>query len=232
MHLFIGVPTRGMIRADIVTAWNKLHDEQAAPTAIYEVGHLTAVDARNKLRKQFLASEAQALLMCDDDVKPVSGVLEMAGRGLDICAAPVMLMHPNVNVPFFNVYDYDARVDGWYPDKGMFAKLNSGVEERDAVGFGCVVIQRRVIEALPPFWLDIDEWGVAARSEDLPYCRLARERGFKVGVDWCARAHHIPAVDLFELQERNAAAFGEYMRLSQRPPERERRLVLLPELQG
>lgn len=80
----------------------------------------------------------------------------------------------------------------------------------DAVGFGAVAIRGDVLRALPPFWLTMDDAGMAVRSEDLPYCQLAIEKGFEVWVDWNARALHRPTVDLQELQERNARAFAQY----------------------
>ena len=203
--IFVAIPSRGQVLNDVANATIKMCHAYGLPLPEFATGHLTATDGRNKIRKTFLASGCEILLMIDYDVIPVSGVIEIATRGLDICAVPVMLMAAQANIPFWNVYREDKGGDGWWPIDNIFAQ--SSIVECDAVGFGVVAIHRRVVEALPPFWLDVDAWGIANRSEDLPYCREARRRGFRVWADFGARADHITAVNLRDLQERNSAAF-------------------------
>lgn len=209
--IYTAVPTRGTVLNSVVNKLNELHDVYGLPTAIYETGHLSAIDARNKIRKNFLNSDKEVLLMLDYDVIPVYGVVEMAMRGYDICATPVMLMAEQANIPFFNVYNEDISGDGWWPIQNQFNL--SSVIECDAVGFGVVAIHRKVVEKLSPFWLDTDEYGIANRSEDLPYCKLAKKNGFRVWADFSSRADHITMVNIRDLQERNSVAFEKYLRV-------------------
>lgn len=212
--VYIGVPSRGDVRIAVVRSLNKLHDA-GARVCDYQSGHLTAVEGRNKLRRNFLATDCEVLLMIDYDVEPVHGVMEMAMRGLDICAVPVMIQHPDVNVPFFNVYQ-SAGADGWTPSPEQFRRGQlSGAVECDAMGFGAVAISRQVIEALPPFALEDDEQGIPIRSEDLPYCAKAKAKGFRVWADYSAQADHLTVTNLRDLQERNARAFEKMQRLRQ-----------------
>jgi hypothetical protein len=211
--LLIGVPTRGSIHADIVNAWQDLHTNEGIPLPRYMRGHLTAVDARNRLRLIALASPAtQFLLMVDDDVIPDRSLLTMIDPTYPLVGAPVMIQHADANVPFFNVYHRHPTADGWMPDPGMFEKIGTGPAVVDAIGFGAVAIRRDILAGFPPFWLTIDESGVASRSEDLVYCQLLTDAGIDVWCDWNARALHQPLVNLQVLQERNARAFATYQR--------------------
>jgi len=211
-RLLVSVTTRGNVSTEIVTAWQDLHEQHGVPLPVWSRGHLTACDARNKLRSLALAGDYDALLMVDDDVRPDISVIRMAQLGKPLTAAPVMIMHPDVNVPFFNIYFQPKGEDGWLPHPGQFAAIGTGLERVDAVGFGAVAIRTDVLRTLPPFWLTLDAAGIAVRSEDLPYCEMALKLGYEVWVDWNARALHRPIVELQELQERNALAFAKYQR--------------------
>jgi hypothetical protein len=76
--------------------------------------------------------------------------------------------------------------------------------EPDVVGAGCLLIQRNVLEQLPPQRVDKPwfNWTVDARgkgilpdheclSEDFTFCIHARKHGFKVKVDTSVKCRHI-----------------------------------------
>jgi hypothetical protein len=67
-------------------------------------------------------------------------------------------------------------------------KESEGLEEVEALGFGLVMIRHDVFTGLPApsvkpwFWFDWIE-GVTQIGEDVHFCNLAREHGFKIYVD-------------------------------------------------
>lgn len=65
------------------------------------------------------------------------------------------------------------------------AKVDArGMVEMESLGFGCMLVNRKVFEVLPPPWFQIgyrDDGGVI--GEDVFFCRRAREKGFQVFAD-------------------------------------------------
>ena len=192
--VFVSVPTRGQVRWQTVKALNDLIALGAQP-AEFGTSSMTVCAARNQLRKQFLGTDCQVLLMVDDDVVPSPAVLKMAMRGVDIVAAPVFISNELANLPFCNVYSWSAPDVGWLPWMGQFTVGGQCVRV-DAVGFGAVAIHRRVIEALPPFWHEFDQDGLLTKTEDLPYCKLALQYGFQVWADFNVTADHVTTCNL------------------------------------
>lgn len=65
--------------------------------------------------------------------------------------------------------------------------------EVDACGFGCVLVNSRVFHSIeyPAFkntWMDPQDWKM---SEDLYFCRKAKQQGFKIWVDPTVRCGHL-----------------------------------------
>jgi hypothetical protein len=80
-------------------------------------------------------------------------------------------------------HEGNGKLLGTYPD-------STGLQEAEAIGFGLVLMKMRVYEDLPKdtplFWFGwIEKEGAASThmGEDVWFCRLVREAGYKVYVD-------------------------------------------------
>jgi hypothetical protein len=64
---------------------------------------------------------------------------------------------------------------------------STGLEEVEALGFGCVLMKTSVLERLPAdkrwFWFEWNEKFGQQIGEDVYFCRLAREHGTRILVD-------------------------------------------------
>lgn len=78
---------------------------------------------------------------------------------------------------------------------------SAGLEEVDYTGMGCMLVERRVFEAVPEPWFDF-AWSESERchvGEDVFFCRKVRAHGFPVLVDHdlSKQIGHIASVTLY-----------------------------------
>lgn len=79
----------------------------------------------------------------------------------------------------------------WHNQDVIGAK---GLQEVQAVGMGCTLIPMAVFDQIGPrpwFHYEPDDAGWPLVSEDIPFCRKAREAGFTVSVDPEIRCGHV-----------------------------------------
>jgi hypothetical protein len=178
-------------------------------------GHVIAVQgmpydhARNSACQAALDSGADFLYFLDSDVVPPNdAVLRLMAHNLPIVSGVYFRRSPPLGVPVLMKRN---------PIGGQLSWLSHlpgpGLLEVDVVGAGCLLIQRQVLEKLPPQrpgyrWFD---WRVNLRglgvvdeqtclSEDYSFNLHARAHGFQTWVDTsiicrhigCAEAHYNP----------------------------------------
>ena len=133
---------------------------------------------RNQIVKDFLATDADYLLMIDADIVPTRNPLDLAALDLDVVAAPCPQW--NSGDIYWVVMD---KVPGGY--RAAPPERRNGLREADAVGTGCILIARRGLEGVKaPFMRRWDEDGLAVLGHDFFFCEKAREAGFKVWAHW------------------------------------------------
>jgi hypothetical protein len=177
------VPTRGDV-------WHETAAALGAALPTYVRCTTGVQDARHMIVAEFLKSDADVCVMCDDDVIPPVGLWQQVvnhvtlGRA-DVCAAicPVIL-EGTVFLP--NVFVRDDSLEKGYKLSLQFI-MNKGLHEVDAVGTGFIAIHRRVFEdkrMKDPFKADF----IHGRGEDVQFCRRAKQARYKVFADfdvWC-----------------------------------------------
>lgn len=211
MGLSIAVPTRGRPHFGTVAQLEKITRSAGLPSAKYFPSHLSSADGRNQIVKWVMEETADDILMCDDDVVPPDDILQLAYHGKDIVAAPVMIMQPQVNLPFFNIYRKEG--DGYMPLDMQYGLI--GLRPCDAAGTGAIFISRRVLHALKPvFDFVTDEWGVMTRSEDLSFCEKAVRAGFKIYADFDRPCEHMATVGLLAHHYKLVNAVNKMMQRS------------------
>lgn len=152
--------------------------------------------ARNKVARDFRESPVpfDYLLMVDSDVIPSTNPLDLVERDLDVVGqiCPIWKggMAPGREV-MWNVVPLEGSM-----------LIGEGLARVQAVGAGCLLIARRVLEhpaMRAPFAEEYDEDGILVRGEDVAFCHRAREAGFEVWADLGARCSHNCTVDLWQV---------------------------------
>ncbi len=180
--ILLAVPTRGYVWHETAKAL-----EPHNPQYIRE--KLSAANVRNKIVRDFLKTNADALVMCDDDVIPSPGFIDMlVACPYDIVGAAVPIAKMPAHPVFINAFDVtdDGRI--------MTTPLPpNGHKEIDAIGTGLILIHRRVLEdkrMTRPFDQQFDKDGCILVGQDLEFCRRAKAFGYSVGVTMDALTDH------------------------------------------
>ncbi len=155
--------------------------------------------ARDHLSRGAMKTDAEYIFWVDSDTTPPKGALDrLLSHKKDIVGGWYRVKHGKHPC----VYDF-ARFNeekGWReykprpecPSDESAPKCHCGkqhsqqVEAVDGLGFGCMLIHRRVFEAINERWFTT-QYG----TEDLHFEWLAKQAGFLTHVDWGLHAAHV-----------------------------------------
>lgn len=173
----IAVPNVGMIRAQLVD-WLMRHKSFGHETVLLSPAatiYRPLTRNRNYARQEFLGSDADALLQLDSDMAPAQDLLKIADNDVDICSASVWTTKGNETFPLCMKRT----------ETGYDIQTGEGLIECDAIGGGCMLIKRKVLEDVE-FPFITDEYP----SEDFGFCEIAKEKGYRVFFDTRYRCYH------------------------------------------
>ena len=200
-RVFVAVPTRDMTAAAISGRLALLLVELARrpDEPIIEIVPGYPVDrVRNQICKRFLESDADCLLMIDDDVAPPASVLDMARHDKDVVAGLCYAYQPCLG--YYSVAFLSGNSDLKAPRLGIGSHIeHQGLIEVELAGSACLLIRRRVLEALEPpyFQMELDDDRLLIKdSEDFAFCRKARKAGFSIWLDTDQPCGHYRALDM------------------------------------
>lgn len=229
--VLIAVPTRGAVRNETIARLNHIREREGIGPILFCSGRLSSHETRNELARGFMQGDWDVIVMCDDDVVPPANMLDVLDSlesrlvdcschesegpgyvhdvlgphktrapGLDVVACAAPCFQPKVSVvPLLMAYDHVPELNTYRHLDRVWER--TGVVECDAVGFGCVAIHRRVFEAMqyPYFRMEYNEAG--SITDDMTFCRDARELGFRVAMDFDLQCDHFSTVRLMELAQ-------------------------------
>jgi len=183
------------------------------PPILYLSTRLSVCDGRNQIVKKFLDSKHDFLMMIDDDIIPHPDMLGLADHGLDICAAPVLIVRQEYAVPIPNVFDYLPEIEKFKPMQETFMHASAGaLVECGGVGTGVICLSRAVLEhpdLVAPFRHKWDEHGRMTMTEDLTFCIRAMAVGFRVWADYSKLSDQIVNTNITGLAQRYGKVFED-----------------------
>lgn len=159
------------------------------------------------IMKDFLVGDFDFWVSIDSDNPPTKNPLSLVHLNLDIIGCPTPVLHINPEKPkdwpiYWNAMDdkvEGGKWVGWKPHVPC-----QGLQEVDAVGGGCWVIARRVLQTLKdkmPFQRTWNPDGTVEIGNDFSFCRKAKSEGFKVFTHFDYPCRHFNEVELTEVQE-------------------------------
>lgn len=183
--VFIGILTMGEVHTKVALSLLNIINSPDYTVEVAFTGAKRVEASRNIITKKFLESDAEYLLMIDEDNPPLRNPLDLLKDGKDIVCFPT---------PIF----YNKQVV-WNIELGEHKQL-SGLQQVKSGGTGCILIKRKVLETLQdPFETIVDKYGVTTEGQDIRFCRLAKEAGFKVWTHWAYPCEHYKVINLLNL---------------------------------
>jgi len=153
---------------------------------------------RNQIVKDFLRTDCDYLMMLDDDTCPLKNPLELIEHDKDVIGA-IYPGRTNEGI-IFHIYKFGEE----YPKKLVFKQYDNseirGLTKIDAIGTGCVIIKRNVLEKIKrPFEDLFDEDGILVTNDDMHFCHKCRQNGFEVWTHGDYMCSHYKTVDLLQM---------------------------------
>jgi len=142
----------------------------------------------------------------DADNPPVKNPLDLIDLDLDIvgCPTPMWKNTSNIKIRKFPIV-WNVFVESpMSPDQYIAVSKGNGLVEIAAVGFGCIVIARRVCEGIwetNPFVRPFSQDGTPGYSADISFSRFAKEGGFKIWAHFDYVCRHYKLLDLLEIAQ-------------------------------
>ena len=159
------------------------------------------VSARNEIARELLRTDYEYVLMVDDDTTiPLDTIERLLAVKADIATGVTPIVR--VGVLMANIASKDLPSKCARPPHmaDLSGLLVPSVHDIELCGLSCVLIHRRVFETLGFPWFDWleDERG-NVDSEDMLFCRAAREAGFTIRADTGLICGHHKTIDLRRL---------------------------------
>lgn len=150
----------------------------------------------NGIVKYFLKTDFDYWITFDSDNPPIKNIIDLVFLNLDVigCPTPVWANMKKGDYPmYWNALD--EHEDGWRPHRPL-----DGLQEVDAIGSGCMVIARRVLEKIPKplFFRQWNEDGIAVRGHDFLFSKKAKDNGFRVWAHYDYPCHHFNEIEVHE----------------------------------
>lgn len=177
----IYVPNLGQIHVGLAATLLDIAENRRIPLGIQFSKDVPHDSNRNKMVKYFLEqTDLEWLLMIDSDIMPPRNILEMIGNNKKVCSALVCAAREGKRVPLALYIDPADGVAEFDP-----AKMTDGLQRVDAIGTGCILIHRSILENMPKpyFKFEYNADGITCLGEDLYFCKRLREMGEEIWFD-------------------------------------------------
>lgn len=175
-RVFIAVLNQGDTRIELSALLHELQYQGKYDVSISYPNEKPIANNRNKIVQEFLLQkDFDYLMMIDSDIIPPDNILNLIDFQKDIISPICFIYQQNVIAPLL----LKRNPEGTFGVAGF--KGYEGLVELDAVGTGCIILSRKVLEDVSAPFLDIfDEHGVRKYGLDISFCQKAKAKGYKV----------------------------------------------------
>ncbi len=171
----ISILNQGTMRVELNNLLLKMFTENKEYELHIEYPNLKPIQAnRNDIVNRFLKTDRDYLLMIDGDIVPKKNPLDLIKYDKDV----IGLLCPTFKNTEMIWLAMDKTKNGWTMSK----KLNDeGLIEIDAIGTGCILIKRRVLEKIKaPFNVIWNDDGTMDTGLDFAFCDKCKKENFKI----------------------------------------------------
>lgn len=189
MKLLIGIPTRGTVTTDWALSLATLAKPSGMTVDMRQIHGAPIDHMRNDLVRAAILEGYDYLFMNDDDTcVPERGLLQLLSRKLDVVSGLYARRYlPIEPVMYVETETHRERITDYAIGELLTV---------DYTGAGCLLLSKKVLAAVSYPWFkwtahDTSLPNKDRFSEDMFFCRRAREAGFAVHVDTSVRCLHM-----------------------------------------
>jgi hypothetical protein len=203
ISVFVTVPNEHWLHAEVVNRLMRLLQDPRYRLRITLPSQRPLENNLHQIIVDFLASDFDFWLCIDADNPPMHSPLDLVELDLDIIACPTPIWHytgkPGERPIYWNAYDYVQDADAYREHS-----TKEGLQRVDAVGGGCFLVARRVLEhpdmRKGAFTRQLYPDGRVHKGNDLSFSERARCCGFELYAHYGYPCSHFCEVDLAEVE--------------------------------
>ena len=187
---------QGWVRPELAAKLAAIKVDSRADVEIVFTSLQPSENNRNNNVKLALDGGYDYLISIDHDNPPLRNPIDLVLLDRDVVGFAVPQWNtsdPRERYPVYFV-GMDKVKNGYKEHKNK-----KGLQEVDAVGSGCLVVSRRVLEAVKdPF---VRKWknGIAITGLDFYFCEKAKKKGFKIYCHYDYICDHFKELSLLEV---------------------------------
>lgn len=191
-RILIAIPTDKYVETECFKSVYDLTIPEGYETDIQFFRGYMVDTVRNYSANYTIQNGYDYLFSVDSDIiLPQDTLVKMLNAKKDIITGVYAQRRPDMHR--IEIYSQDASMGEW---QAMWEKLPDGISEIQACGFGCVLIDAKVLHGMDQPWFYYnsgDSWNnpEILTSEDLYFCNHAKDKGFKVWVDKSITCPHV-----------------------------------------
>lgn len=198
--ILVALHNGGSIRKEVIyKALQMTTDGRYRVTIILPQAKPYTKNVNHTIQNVFLKGDFDFLLIVDADNPPIRNPLDLIELNKDILGLPTPQWSGDIIYPVAMDKVWSNQFKSLPPERHF------GLQEIDATGSGCVLIARRVIEAVDeddegPVWNDIwDDTGTTRVTADYNFCDRAKKLGYKVWTHFDYPCDHIKEISLDDM---------------------------------
>jgi len=190
--IFVAVLNQGEIRIELSAFLHDLPFQGKYDTFVTYPNEKPISNNRNKIVQEFLLKkEFDYLMMVDSDIVPPKNVLNLVDFQKDVISPVCFIYQQNTVAPLILMRNRE----GTYQPAHF--QGYEGLVEVDAVGTGCMILSRKVLEEVQSPFSDVfDSQGIRRYGMDIAFCKRAQDKGYKIYCHLDYIAKHYVGMDL------------------------------------
>jgi len=203
LKILCSVPNTGWIHKLVCFRTDALLKDGRYDVTIIRPTHNPFENNLHHIINDFMDGNYNFWLSMDADNPPINNPLDLVELDLDIVGLPTPVWHFTGNVKgerpmYWNAYKWNEKEKGYneWPVK-------EGLQEVDAIGTGCFLINRRVFNhpamRNAPFQRIWNQDGTVEYGNDIAFCRRAKENGFSIHAHYHYPCDHMAELPLNEV---------------------------------
>lgn len=192
-NVYIAVLNQGELRTELTKVLTMIVQQDGYRINMTYPHKKPIANNRNHIVQKFLArKEFDYLMMIDSDIIPPPNIMKLLDFNKDIIVPLMFVMQEGKILPLYLKQAKDGQLEFTkeYLDK-------QGLVPVDATGTGCIILSRKVLEAVKhPFRNEYDTDGIKRLGLDLNFCLRAKKLGFQswVHLDYVADHHSVASL--------------------------------------
>lgn len=203
--VYVTIPNQHWIHTAVARVMMLLLQDGRYRVHIEQPAHKPYVNNLHHCVREFVNREDDYWLNIDADNPPINNPLDLVELDLDLVGLPTPIWHfegrPGERPIYLSAYDYDGETDAYREHQP-----HEGLQRVDAVGTGCFMVARGVInhKGVCPYrnqggfhrtWNDD---GTMEKGNDIAFCERVRRAGFNIHAHYDYQCDHFSELSLRE----------------------------------